>query len=152
MNIKYLYYIIGFFILIYFDFLTKDLASRSLQNWWIDLINGFLLLDLKLNTWIAFSLPLEWLLLKCITIFLIITIIIYFLKYELKKNNTFIYISFVLILAWAIWNWYERIINGYVIDFISVKYFSVFNLADSYIFIWAIIYILASNKILINNK
>ena len=63
-----------------------------------------------------------------------------FLKYV--KNDKLIDFSFWLILAWAFWNWYERIFNGFVIDFLWVKYFSVFNLADSFIFVGALIYLL----------
>jgi signal peptidase II len=50
-------------------------------------------------------------------------------------------ISFGLILAWAIGNGIERVFRWYVIDFIGVEYFSVFNLADSFITIGAILYI-----------
>jgi signal peptidase II len=80
---------------------------------------------------------------------LIIGIFYYYIKEKkLYKNKFLTDLSFWLILAWAIWNWYERLFNKKVIDFIWVKYFSVFNLADSFITIWAIIYlyILFKNK------
>ncbi len=60
---------------------------------------------------------------------------------EKKKKNRIIDISFALILAWAIWNWIERVFLSRVIDFVWVKYFAIFNLADSMITIWAVLYI-----------
>ena len=103
-----------------------------------------------MNPWIAFWIEIYPALLKVITIFLII-LIFYYYKYERKetKNIKLFDISFSLILAWAIWNWVERIFNSNVIDFIWVKYFSVFNLADSFITIGALIYMYVLYK---NNK
>ena len=66
----------------------------------------------------------------------------YYFKEEYKKRQKLVDLSFVLILSWALWNWYERIFNSKVIDFIWVKYFSIFNIADAYITIWVILYIL----------
>lgn len=63
-------------------------------------------------------------------------------KRRKEKENLYINISFALIIAWWISNWYERIFNNYVIDFLWVKYFAIFNLADIYITIWAIIYLI----------
>ena len=66
----------------------------------------------------------------------------YYFTEEKKKNDKIMDFAFGLILAWAIWNGYERIVNSFVVDFIWVKYFSVFNLADAFICIWAVIFIL----------
>lgn len=41
------------------------------------------------------------------------------------------------ILAGAIGNGIERVFHGYVVDFISLKYFAVFNIADTWISIGA---------------
>ncbi|MDD3301955.1 MAG: signal peptidase II [Candidatus Gracilibacteria bacterium] len=48
--------------------------------------------------------------------------------------------SFVLIISGALGNAWERVFLGRVTDFIGVKYFSVFNLADTYITLGMIIY------------
>ena len=131
------------------DLYTKNLANTYLQDK-INILWDFLYLKFTLNPWIAFGIEIYPLLLKIITISLII-LIFYYYKYERKeiKNIKLFDISFSLILAWAIWNWTERIMNSNVIDFIWVKYFSVFNLADSFISIGAIIYIYILYK---NNK
>jgi signal peptidase II len=125
-------------IWIILDLYSKNLAYKYLQNQ-INILWDFLTLKYTQNTWIAFSTQIPWL--KYLTIILIIWIFYYyFLEKRQNKNNSLLDFSFWLILAWAIWNGIERIFNWYVIDFIAVKYFSVFNLADSFITIWAIFY------------
>ena len=121
------------------DLFTKNLAFNSLQDR-ISILWNFLYLQYFENTGIAFSTQVPGL--KYLTIILIIWIFIYyFSERKNTKNNNLLDLSFWLILAWAIWNWIERVFNWYVIDFIWVKYFSVFNLADSFITIWAVIYL-----------
>ena len=94
------------------------------------------------NTGIAFSIQLPTLLLKILTISLIIGIFYYYISEKNKlKDNKLLDLSFWLILAWAIGNGIERVLNSNVIDFIWVRYFSVFNLADSFITVGAIIYL-----------
>jgi len=128
------------------DLFTKNLALNNLQEK-VNLFSNFLYFKYVENTWVAFSLQIPEL--KYFTIILIILIFYYyFSERKVIKNKKLIDLSFWLILAWAIWNWYERILNEKVIDFIWVKYFSVFNLADIFITIWAIIYlyVLFKNK------
>lgn len=135
-----MFYILIIF-LIFLDLITKYLAKINLLEQ-KSLIGDFLYLKYVENIWIAFGIPLTWILLKILTISIIWIIFWYYLKEEKNKNNKFINFSFILILAWALGNWYERIFNSKVIDFIWVKYFSVFNLADIFITIWVFIYIL----------
>lgn len=136
-----MFYII-IIIWIILDLVTKNLANEYLQNK-INILWDFVYLKFIRNPWIAFWIEVYPLLLKVITISLII-LIFYYYKSERKeiKNKKMLDISFWLILAWAIWNGIERILNSNVIDFIWVKYFSIFNLADSFITIGAIIYII----------
>lgn len=135
-----IFYII-FIIWLILDLITKNLANIYLQNK-INILWDFLYFQFILNPWIAFWIKVYSLLLKVITISLII-LIFYYYKSERKKinNKKLLDISFWLILSWAIWNAIERIFNSNVIDFIWVKYFSIFNLADSFITIGAILYI-----------
>ena len=126
-------------IWIILDLYSKNLALNYLQEK-INILWDFLYLQYVENTGIAFSTQIPFL--KFLTIILIIGIFVYYF-YERKKekNKILIDLAFWLILAWAIWNWIERILYWKVIDFVWVKYFSVFNLADSFISIWAIILI-----------
>lgn len=140
------------FYIIVVSWVVVDLVSKYLA--WIYLRESvkifwdLVFLKYIENTWIAFSLPLEWILLKIVTISLIFGIFYYYFKEERKNNKKIVDISFGLILAWAIWNGIERIFYWKVIDFFWIQYFSVFNLADSFITIWAIIYLYS----LYNNK
>jgi len=90
------------------------------------------------NPGIAFSIPLTWIFLKVLTVILIFGIIFYYFYEERQKSSKLVDISFAMIIAWALWNAYERLLNGYVTDFIAVEYFAIFNLADSYITLGAI--------------
>lgn len=123
------------------DLFTKNLALVYLQDR-VDIFWSFLYLSYVENTWIAFSIQIPSFFLKILTISLIILIFYYYIKEKEKQKQTLVLdISFWLILSWAIANWYERVFNSKVIDFIWVKYFSVFNLADSFITIWALLYL-----------
>jgi len=135
------------FYIILFSGLTIDIVSKYIANTYlsgqINIIWDYVYLRFIENTWIAFSIQIPSILLKILTISLIIWIFYYY-KVEKKKileKTRLLDISFWLILAWAIWNAIERIFNEKVVDFIWVKYFSIFNLADSFITIWAILYI-----------
>ena len=152
------YVVIVVWVLI--DLFTKNLSFNYLQDR-INILWDFLFLKYSENTWIAFSTQVPFL--KILTILLIIWVFYYYflerkslnkkiplnlplLKGEIKqefvdKNLKLLDLSFWLILAWAIWNWIERVFYWKVIDFIWVKYFAVFNLADSFITIWAVIYL-----------
>ena len=131
------------------DLYSKYLAKVFLQNK-INILWDFIYLQYFENTWIAFSIQLPSLILKIWTIILIFLIFYYYFKEEKKIKNKIIDFSFWLILAWAIWNWIERIFNNKVIDFLGVKYFSVFNFADTIISVWTFLYLL--NYILSHKK
>lgn len=131
-----MFYLIPF--LVFLDFITKYLTNIYLKNQ-INLIWDFLYLKHVKNPWIAFSINIPFL--KITTIILIIWIVYYYIKYEKQKKDKLINLSFALILWWAIWNAWERIIYSEVTDMIWVKYFSVFNLADIFLTIWVIIYL-----------
>ncbi len=120
------------------DLLSKYLFSTNLQNK-INIIWDFLYLEVAKNTWIAFSINLWTIFLKILTLFLIILIFVYYFKEERKKHSKLIDLWYWLVIWWAIWNWFERIFNWFVIDFIWVKHFAIFNFADSFIFIWVCI-------------
>ena len=65
---------------------------------------------------------------------------------RLKTHETWLAIALALVLGGALGNLYDRVILGYVVDFISVHYqqhyFPAFNLADSAITVGAIMLII----------
>ncbi len=69
--------------------------------------------------------------------YLVFIIVILFLIWLAQKNyqkNSLDKLFFVvLILTGAFSNFYDRFFYGYVVDFINIPWFSVFNLADIYI-------------------
>lgn len=127
-------------VFIIIDLLTKLIAKIYLWEK-INLIGDFLYLKYVENTWIAFSIPIEWLILKILTIVLICIIFWYYQTEEKNKKNAKIDLAFILILSGSLWNGYERIFHSKVIDFIGVQYFSVFNIADVWITLWVCLYI-----------
>jgi len=72
-------------------------------------------------------------------------VLIVWLK-RLKANETWLAIALALVLGGALGNLYDRVVLGYVVDFISVHYqsyyFPAFNLADSGITIGAVMLII----------
>ncbi len=71
------------------------------------------------------------------TLFLILTIVIvigliyYFIK-NYKSNPRMLNIAFALIISGAIGNFYDRLVQAYVVDFIEFAFinFPIFNVAD----------------------
>ncbi len=141
---KYIFWLVVV-VWIGLDLWSKSFASEYLQDR-VDLLGDFLYLEHVFNDGIAFSVDLNQMLLKIVTIFLIIWFFYYYWLEERKKKSLCIDISFWLIIWGAIWNWIERIFRENVVDFIGVKYFSVFNLADSFITVGAVLYLIALLK------
>ena len=143
-----MFYII-LLLTIILDQISKWVAMVYLENKQ-SIIWDFIYLEYIENPWIAFWIKLPFL--KVITIILILWIFYYY-RNEKKdiweENRKWFDISFALILWWAIGNAIERISNWFVIDFIWVQSFSVFNLADSFITLWACLYFYILYK---NNK
>ena len=121
-------------LFIFLDLFTKNLAQKFLQNSNFDLIFWAKFM-LKFNEWIAFSIPLTWILQIVLSCALLWFLIFYTWKNWDLSHKIEVF-SFSLIIWWALWNLYERIFFWKVMDFISVfSWFPTFNLADSFIFI-----------------
>lgn len=121
-------------IFIICDQLIKILITNNLVPYqYIDVIKNFITITHVHNTGAAFSILSDnvWLL---IGVSLIALVLIYYYilkKIEFTKLNILIY---SLLIGGIIGNLIDRIIHGYVIDYISVNifgyHFPVFNLAD----------------------
>ena len=75
-----------------------------------------------------------------------ISVLLIFWIFRLPKTEKLAALALCLILGGALGNLYDRIIAGYVVDFISVYYksyrFATFNIADSSVFVGACLMIL----------
>lgn len=95
------------------------------------------------NTGIAWSIPIPLVLIIILNIVLITTLFFVAFRY-LNPKRILTVIVLILIIGGALGNIYDRITHGYVIDFIAVSTWPVFNLADTFIclgiFLGAIFY------------
>ncbi|MFA5155148.1 MAG: signal peptidase II [Patescibacteria group bacterium] len=129
------------------DRILKVWALRSAELSPFNLIGNWLSFDFTANYYIAFSLPLSGPLLNWavtgLTAGVIIAIIILAIS---KKSHALEIGCLILILLGAASNLFDRLIYGYVIDYLYLRYFTVFNLADAMISGGALLLILKSLK------
>ena len=116
-----------FFVIL--DRFLKVLALNGVFSPPIRLFGDFFQLNLAKNYGIAFSLPLGgWILNVLITI-TILFLVYYWLKLN-KKREYKILASLTFVIFGASSNLFDRIKLGYVVDYIDLKWFTVFNIAD----------------------
>jgi len=107
--------------------LALEQKARPAQK----LIGESLLFDFHSNYNIAFSLPLSGWPITALII-LIILALIYTIFYLIlkRKDQKWLILLLTFILFGAISNILDRFLYGYVIDYLALQYFAVFNLAD----------------------
>ncbi|PMQ00895.1 MAG: peptidase A8 [Dictyoglomus sp. NZ13-RE01] len=127
-------------ILFSLDRLVKEVMERVLIYHKPYHINSFISIRLTHNYGAAlgFELP-RWILIA-LSIIAIIAIILYIIKERVFS------VSISFLLAGILGNLCDRILYGYVIDFISIGNFPIFNLADSYISIGFLMIVLSILK------
>ena len=137
-------FLCGVLAVVGIDRLSKVFFAHLLSlNESIALIKGVVHFTLVHNTGIAFGLFKD-----CGAVFFIIPLIltgllIYNVYYYRDRDYSRTYImAFSLILGGAIGNLMDRIFLGYVVDFIDLRVWPVFNVADSAITVGAAIILL----------
>lgn len=136
---RVIFIIILICLLVGFDLGIKYLVSSSLTN--IIVLPNFFSLKYVLNDGAAFSL------FASRTYFLIIIslVCLFFILYELIKNidDRTLSIGYSLVLSGLLGNFIDRLIDGYIIDYLSFKIFGfnypIFNLADILIVVGIVI-------------
>lgn len=131
--------IIGIVLL---DRASKFLAALFLQQTSVALWEGVFHLTYVENTGAAFSiLTGHTLLLGVFSFFMVILLSYYLNKRQKEDANMFELIGLAFIIGGAIGNLYDRIVLGYVIDYFDFRLinFAVFNVADSFITLGAIL-------------
>lgn len=130
-------------ILLVIDQISKLLVIKLLErSSSIELIKNFFYLTYTHNNGAAFSILTG----QRVFLILIAIIILIILFYYLRKNKVegkIERLAFSFIIGGALGNLIDRILRGYVIDFIDVKIFKynfpVFNLADTFIVVGVIL-------------
>ena len=122
------------------DQLTKFLISRNFAlNQPLAVIKGIFYITLVHNRGAAFGILRDQ-----VWLFILISIIaILLIFFNLKKSEplkvSLYTISLSLILAGGLGNLIDRIVYGYVVDFLDFRVWPVFNIADSAITIGAVL-------------
>lgn len=133
-----------FIVLVVIDFITKTFAIASLTEPYS--IFSWFHFQLEKNTGIAFSIAIPQLLLIPLNLIIFLSLIIFLIK---KTDSGKILSLFIisLLAAGATGNLIDRFNYGYVVDFISIGNFPVFNLADAYISVSVFLLILFYDRI-----
>lgn len=132
------------------DQITKILVVNSLvpgEN--IEIIKNIFSIIYTNNTGAAFSILLGKRIFLIVVAVLIIGVLLYYIKRnKIEKKIDIIALSFVI--GGSIGNLIDRIVRGYVIDFISIKLgnynFPIFNVADILIVIGVFLLLLSSRR------
>ena len=142
-----------FLLIIIFDQLTKILVIKNFQLYESLSILPFFNLTFIVNYGFAFGFLNNPSLNQIIVILVIFSIIAYFLYLLIKTQDQFFRFSLILVLSGAVGNFIDRVLHGFVIDFIDIYlgsyHWPAFNLADSSItlgFILIMFNILFLNK------
>lgn len=130
------------------DQATKLAAVRHLTRQSLE-IAPFLNFSLAYNTGAAFSFLSDaggWQNLFFVVVAIVVIIVMINMLWRLGANDVQVAVALMLVLGGALGNVADRIRLGYVVDFIDVYYQSwhwpTFNVADSAIFVGAVLLIL----------
>ncbi len=124
-------YFIIIAVVILFDQLSKYLIRVNMElNDSISLIDGIFHLTYIHNYGAAFSLfqnKTEFLILMQLVV--IVAVLVYLIKKQ-RKEHWVLLMSLSLIAAGGMGNLVDRAINGYVVDFLDLRIWPIFNIAD----------------------
>lgn len=136
-------------IVFVFDQWTKSLASQALTLYQPHVVNDYLNWTLMHNEGMAFSLLADQSGWQRWGISIVASAIVIWLLTWLKKNDykaTFLNLGLCFVIGGALGNIYDRVVLGYVVDFIEAHYndlyWPAFNIADTAISIGAFFLIL----------
>ena len=135
-------------VVILLDMVSKYIVSKLLiVNESVMIIKNFFNITYVRNTGAAFSIFSENTFLVMVISFMIIMGIILYIRKN-KPSNKIEKISYSLILGGAIGNFIDRVIYGYVRDFIEIDIFGwdypIFNLADVFVVVGVILLVIAT--------
>ncbi len=137
-------------IFIIIDYVSKILVSTFIPlNKSVSLLGNFLKITYVKNTGTAFSMFSNYTYFIAFISAIVILLLLYYV-YKKDKISSLEGLCYGLIIGGATGNLIDRIIYGYVIDFIEVNIFNypypIFNLADSFIVVAFIILVIMEIK------
>ena len=109
---------------------TKWLAAAYLRE--PVAVTSWFILQYRQNTGIAWSIQMPYALLMALN-FSLVALFFYFTARYFDIRNPPMAVATALITAGACGNIVDRLAHGYVVDFISVGMWPVFNLADTFL-------------------
>ncbi len=124
-------------------FSTNSLPVQAGGEYFI--FGDFLKLKLATNSGIAFGLGLNYYLIVSLYLIIVPVLLAMLLKQYKQKNDLNI-LGLTFIITGSISNLIDRLFFGAVIDYIDLKYYTVFNLADVMIVSGVLIIIWTSMK------
>lgn len=133
-NLEYIYILLSLTVLLLLDLWTKYLFYD------LGLYRDTFLLEPILNIWISFSWKISY------SIVLPFSLIALFWFVYLYYHKSFSKIAIILLATGTIWNFYDRVVYGWVRDFLVMPWMFIFNVADILLTIgmlymcWYIIY------------
>lgn len=126
------------------DQITKWAAQNYLKTPYV--ITDWLQFRYETNYGIAWSIPVPYPLLLILTTILI-CLVPYVMAKSLDLRFKITQVSLGLVMGGALGNLFDRFVRGFVVDFISVGWWPVFNLADSFLSIGIFLALLFYAKI-----
>jgi signal peptidase II len=120
------------------DHATKGLAKRELDGGAIfELVTGVVDCRYVENTDIAFNL-LRWVpegirVPGLLVLGAVAVVALGILLFRARSQPRLLRFALLLVTAGAVGNYLDRILRGYVVDFVHVHYWPVFNVADVYV-------------------
>jgi len=138
MNFKFKILIISFFSLVLFfiDRVLKYIFSATNGEYFI--FGDILKLKTAFNCGIAFGIPVNYQLFFYLYIIIFFSLVWLLVK-EYKNKNITLSMAFIFVIIGSFSNFLDRVFNGQVVDYIDLKYYSVFNIADIMIVVGVII-------------
>lgn len=125
-----------FLVLFTFLLLVVDQVTKKLVTFWIPLgsstplVDEFIYLTPVKNQGLIMGFPLSTLYLTTFFVIFGMMIFIFFWLPKLRRKGS---VGIAFIISGAVGNLLDRVLRGGVIDFIDVKFWSIFNIADIFI-------------------
>lgn len=120
-------------LIVFVDQLSKNLIVENLQQEGnsITVINGLLNFTLSYNDGMAFGLGSSVFRWVFVGIMVIVGVFLIYLMFNPKYNSPLFLTASALVIGGGIGNAIDRVVNGYVVDFLSLSFFPpICNIAD----------------------